>query len=422
MGTTNRDIIKEYKKFEILKNLKKNKIIDNDEDINVIKEDDMLGKLIKENTELVNMDLSDVIKKHTTIEKNVPVNKGHFDLDAKERKVEFEKKLSEGWEEDYKKYRSLWNELGKTRSVRDYPLLVDLEMSSKCNLHCPMCYTTTEEFLQKVNLKFMDFDVFKKIIDEIAGKVYAIRLSLRGESTLNKDFINAVKYAKDKGILEVSSLTHGKKLTGSYLKNLVEAGIDWITVSADGMNEDYNKIRHPLTWEGNIGRLKEIKELKDELGQNKPVIKVQGIWPSIKPYPTEYYEALMPYTDLIAYNPLIDYLCNDKDIVYEDNFSCPQLYQRVVVGSDNQVMMCSNDENGDAIIGNAKYQTIHEIWHGKRMNLMRKLHAMEDGFKKVHVCKICYYPRKTEGSETAKVGEREINIENYINRSQIIGN
>ena len=89
MSTTNRDIIKEYKKFEILKNLKKNKIIDNDEDINVIKEDDMLGKLVKENTELVNMDLSDVIKKHTTIEKNVPVNKGHFDLDAKERKDEF---------------------------------------------------------------------------------------------------------------------------------------------------------------------------------------------------------------------------------------------------------------------------------------------------------------------------------------------
>ena len=129
MSTTNRDIIKEYKKFEILKNLKKNKIIDYDEDINIIKEDDMLGKLVKENTELVNMDLSDVIKKHTAKEKNVPVNKGHFDLDAKERKVEFEKKLSEGWEEDYKKYRSLWNELGKTRSVRDYPLLVDLEMS-----------------------------------------------------------------------------------------------------------------------------------------------------------------------------------------------------------------------------------------------------------------------------------------------------
>ena len=97
----------------------------------------------------------------------------------------------------------------------------------------------------------------------------------------------------------------------------MEAGIDWITVSVDGMGDDYNRIRHPLTWEGTINRLKEIRELKKSLGRNKPVIKVQGIWPSIKPYPTKFYEELMPYTDLIAYNPLIDYLDNDEEIILQ---------------------------------------------------------------------------------------------------------
>ena len=74
-----------------------------------------------------------------------------------------------------------------------------------------MCYTTTEEFLQKVPSKYFDIDLFKKIIDEIAGKVYAVRLSYRGEATLNKNFIEALRYAKNKGIKEVSTLTHGKK-------------------------------------------------------------------------------------------------------------------------------------------------------------------------------------------------------------------
>ena len=32
----------------------------------------------------------------------------------------------------------------------------------------------------------MEFDLFKKIIDEIKNKVPAIRLSLRGEATLKK--------------------------------------------------------------------------------------------------------------------------------------------------------------------------------------------------------------------------------------------
>ena len=38
-------------------------------------------------------------------------------------------------------------------------------------------------------------------------------IKLRSESTLNPNFIEAVKFAKENGIKEVSTLTHGKKLT-----------------------------------------------------------------------------------------------------------------------------------------------------------------------------------------------------------------
>lgn len=98
------------------------------------------------------------------------------------------------------------------------------------------------------------------------------------------------------------------------------AGIDWITISIDGTGETYNRIRHPLKWEETLSRLQEIKALKEKIGSQKPVIKVQGIWPAIRENPTLYYESLLPYTDLIAYNPLIDYLRMDKEIVYEENF------------------------------------------------------------------------------------------------------
>ncbi len=56
----------------------------------------------------------------------------------------------------------------------------------------------------------------------------------------------------------------------------------------------------------------EIKELKEKLNLNKPVIKVQAVWPSIRKYPTKFYNALLPYTDLIAFNPLLDYLRKDS--------------------------------------------------------------------------------------------------------------
>ena len=351
----------------------------------------------------------------------IPINKGHFDLDTAERTAAFHRKLANGWRDEYVKYRELWVELAKTRTVRDYPLLVDLELSSMCNLHCPMCYTITEEFLGKVDRKYMDFELYKKIIDEIAGKVYAVRLSLRGESTLHRHFVEAIAYAKEKGISEVSSLTHGMKLTGDFLRKVVDAGIDWITISIDGTGETYNRIRRPITWEATLGRLREIRALKDELGSEKPVIKVQGIWPAIRENPTEYYNLLAPYTDLIAYNPLIDYLRNDTDIVYEENFACPQLFQRLVIGSDGKVMMCSNDEDGQHLVGDVCQETIHQIWHGKALNQVREIHSRKDGFKEIAACRQCYYPRKAVPDETAQVNDRTITIENYVNRPQDVG-
>ena len=41
--------------------------------------------------------------------KYIPINKGHFQLDTQERSDAFHDKLGAGWEDEYKKYRSDWN-------------------------------------------------------------------------------------------------------------------------------------------------------------------------------------------------------------------------------------------------------------------------------------------------------------------------
>ncbi|WP_206152155.1 radical SAM protein [Clostridium cochlearium] len=101
-----------------------------------------------------------------------------------------------------------------------------MELSSICNLNCPFCYTITEDFQQNVTRKFMETKLAKKIIDEIGGKVITLRLSFRGESTLNPDLIEIVKYAKQKNIKEVPFLTNGSKLEPEYFEQLLLAGVD----------------------------------------------------------------------------------------------------------------------------------------------------------------------------------------------------
>jgi radical SAM protein with 4Fe4S-binding SPASM domain len=356
-----------------------------------------------------------------TAERHIPINKGNYSLDTPEREELFERYRGEGWEAEYRAYRQRWWEYPAKQHVAEYPLLVDLELASLCNLKCPMCYTITDSFKAKVNAGLMDFKLFTRIMDEIGGQVPALRLSLRGEPTIHPKFCECIAYAKQRGLREVSTLTNGSKLTPEFFTRMLEAGIDWITVSVDGLDETYEHIRKPIKFSQIMDRIKAMKRIKDERGLHRPVIKVQSVWPAIRECPERFYNTFAPYVDLVAFNPLIDYLGKDEDIVYEDNFSCCQFYQRVVVGSDGRVMMCSNDEEGTVIVGDANKESIHAIWHGAALQRMREIHLQRNGFRQVPVCAKCYLPRRTDDSETTQVNGREVRVRNYINRKQVIG-
>jgi radical SAM protein with 4Fe4S-binding SPASM domain len=353
--------------------------------------------------------------------RNVPINKGNYSMDIAEREAGFEVCRGDGWEQEYAEYRRKWSEYPKQQHIADYPLLVDIELSSLCNLTCPMCYTITDEFKRQVNSTRMDWDMYTKIIDEIGGKVPAIRLSLRGEATLHTKFNEAIRYAKERGIKEVSMLTHGGKLTLPYFRKMAEAGIDWITISIDGLGEVYERIRKPLKFDDLLEKLRAIKQYKEERGLKRPVIKVQGIWPAIAESGVDaYYNTFAPISDLVAFNPLIDYLANDTHIEYLEEFTCPQQYQRLVIGADGRVMKCSNDEENREVIGDIRQESVHQVWHGAKMQAVRDMHLQSRGFMQSAVCRKCYLPRKTE-DETAEVGERTFIVKNYVHRIQLIG-
>lgn len=92
--------------------------------------------------------------------RNVPINKGNYSMETEIREELFEKNRGEGWEEEYRQYRSNWIKYPKECIVSEYPLLVDLELSTVCNLNCPMCYTITEQFQKNVKKTYMNFDLY----------------------------------------------------------------------------------------------------------------------------------------------------------------------------------------------------------------------------------------------------------------------
>ena len=349
------------------------------------------------------------------------INKGQFRLTTRRKNFKFELKRGKGHLLNYLSNRIKWHYFPRLHHISKFPSHVDVELSSLCDLNCPMCYTTTDEYKNNVKRSLMDFDLFKKIVDESAKyNLYSIRLSLRGESFLHPKILEMIEYAKNKGIKEVSTLTHGGRIDEEKFEKLVDLGLDWLTISFDGVGETYEKIRHPLKYDDMIKKIAKFKEIKKQKKSVKPVIKVQTIWPAISNNPKEFYDTFNNITDQIASNPLIDYLHNDDEILFEDNFTCPQLWQRLTIGADGRVMLCANDEMMTNQVGDVNNELIYDIWHGEKLQKAREIHLKHNGAKELDPCKHCYLPRKTK-TMSVKLENRLLKIDNYVNREQTVG-
>jgi MoaA/NifB/PqqE/SkfB family radical SAM enzyme len=353
----------------------------------------------------------------------IPINKGQHNLDTPEREAAFEQRRGSGSPEAYAQNRRQWADFPRRQHVSDYPLHVDIELASICNLKCPMCYTITPEFKQHVNAKLMEFDLFKRVVDECAqGGVYSIRLSFRGEAFLHKRIVECVRYAKERGIKEVSTLTNGLRLDEAMFADIMEAGLDWLTLSVDGLDETYEKIRRPAKFADLVAKLEAFQRIRDKASSAKPAIKVQSIFPAIADDPQAYYDVMAPLCDLVATNPLIDYLRNDDEtrFLFHDDFCCPQPFQRLIIAADGLALGCSNDENNEFVVGNANHERIHNIWHGAALTKSREAHARHAGCQEIPPCRHCYLPRRTQ-TQRIDLRHGSFALENYINRSQKIG-
>lgn len=349
------------------------------------------------------------------------INKSDKPASGLLRRVAFHLKRGKGHLIAYAISRMRWFVYPQLHLAGSYPDHVDLELSSACNMKCPMCYTTTEAFKKQVPHKNLDFELFTRIVDQLAdNKVFSIRLSWRGEPTLNKDFLRSIRYAKERGIKEVSTLSNGLRLSLEMFEALVDLQLDWLTISFDGTGEVYEQIRKPAKYIPMIEKIAEFAEIKRRKGSAKPAIRIQGIWPAIQSDPDSFFKTFEPIVDEVSVNNLLDYLHKDGEIQYIKDFTCPVPFQRLVIGSDGRAFMCINDELGQVPVGDTRIQTVAEIWNGAEMRRVREIQKCGAGTKEFLPCRACYQPRQTQ-QVPVKAGTRIILLQELVGRSQEIG-
>ena len=144
------------------------------------------------------------------------------------KKIDLNRKLK--GEFSFLIYRLKWNLSSRRVYLPQFPLHLDIELTNICNLKCSMCF----QKYMKSNKGLMKWALYKKIIDEGAVKgLAAIKLQVRGESFLHPDLMRCIKYAKEKGIMDVQITTNGTLLDEEKSRKIIESGLDMIIFSLD---------------------------------------------------------------------------------------------------------------------------------------------------------------------------------------------
>jgi radical SAM protein with 4Fe4S-binding SPASM domain len=125
------------------------------------------------------------------------------------------------------------------------PQITTIEVTNACNLACPMC--SRDAIIRQRGLGFMKFADFKAVVDKYHMQMFHVRLFLHGESTLHPNLPEMVAYLNDyrgKNVRSIGLTTNGVLVSADYFRRLVDAGLDNIEFSFEGIDKQtYESIR-----------------------------------------------------------------------------------------------------------------------------------------------------------------------------------
>ncbi|MCI8972728.1 MAG: radical SAM protein [Lachnospiraceae bacterium] len=288
--------------------------------------------------------------------------------------------------EEYLFYRKCWNEYPRSFVLRELPLHLDIEASSRCNLRCTFCDKLP--LLKKNQLGNLGFDLFRHIMDQFDNehRLWGLKLSYRGEPLINPCLPDMIEYAKKKGVLDVYFNTNAMLLNEDMSRRLIDASLDRISISIDGTDKnEYESVRIGADFDRLVENLEKLIQLRHTYHISYPKIRIQTVkFPETNA--DVYLKKWESYGDEIA---MIDYKDESvRNTQLQGNWACPQLWQRMTIEWDGTVFGCNNDDLRGICLGNANERSIYDCWHDEKLMEIRKLH-MEGMSHKVKDCNGC---------------------------------
>ncbi|MBN1352396.1 radical SAM protein [candidate division KSB1 bacterium] len=291
----------------------------------------------------------------------------------------------------------LWNyRFSRNSKVKYKPYRLWIEPTNKCNLACVMC--PNKDF-KKEDLGFMDFDLFKKIIDEARYFAYDMNIHHRGESNLHPRLPEMIEYATKNGI-PVKLHTNGTLLTERRSRELIESGLALISFSFDGYTSDvYEKIRVNANFDKTTRNIVRFLDLKKEMKRATPKT-VMEVMEDLEGFEfrnedkQKFLEMMRDLDRLIVKKPhnWAGYVSIDT-FADEDLVACTFPWHAQVILWDGRVGPCPHDYMAEIILGDTKEKSLVEIFNNAETVELRQRH-LDLNIRDYSPCNTCDTPRR----------------------------
>jgi MoaA/NifB/PqqE/SkfB family radical SAM enzyme len=170
--------------------------------------------------------------------------------------------------------------------LRSWPVLVKVDISPMCNLHCTYCVHATADVDHTGILAQQSFSSrqrmavanYERLLAQIRGRSAAVALYYVGDPLVHPELSELCRLTADAGLNSHISSNFSFHLGDDRLSDLVTSGLSHLTVCVDSMQQErYQRTRVGGDIALVLSNLERVLAIRAEAGRRRPSVEVQFI-------------------------------------------------------------------------------------------------------------------------------------------------
>jgi radical SAM protein with 4Fe4S-binding SPASM domain len=277
-----------------------------------------------------------------------------------------------------------------SEAIKSYPDQLWIEVTTHCNAKCPLCPTGLGTLNRPK--EHLDVGLFKRVVNEIRPE--KVMFWNFGEPFLHPYIYSMFRYAADMKCEGWVSSNGYALYHPDRFDEILTSGLKYLIISLDGLDQktletyrvgvnfdrvfnglvDLMALRPDRSGLRVIWQFVTMRHNEHQLERARKIAQNLGCLFWSKRVNLAMIQDDKPVEESLDWLPVTSTLSryDENGMIKQGLQPCHFVEHSLVLLADGRIAPCCHDPQGHLILGNAKHQTIKEIWTGEKMQELRE--------------------------------------------------